>query len=51
MLNEHSPEESTIYCNEYNTCEKWELNEILKQIDNTILGDFILKLPNPDAIP
>ena len=31
--------------------EKWELNEIIKQVSDTNLGDFIIKLPNPDAIP
>ena len=47
---EHQINDKPQYCNDYKTCEKWELEEIKKNIIDTNLGDFILKLPNPDNL-
>jgi len=37
--------------NDQRTCETWELDEIMKQVSDTNLGDFIFKCPNPDNLP
>jgi hypothetical protein len=50
MLGEYQNQDKPEYCNEYNTCEKWEIDEIMRQVSDTNLGDFIIKLPNPDNI-
>lgn len=51
MLGEHVLENKPEYVNEERTCETWELDEIMKQVSDTNLGDFIIKCPNPDCLP
>jgi hypothetical protein len=50
MLGEYQNEGKASYC-EGNVCEDWEIEEIMKQVSDTNLGDFIIKCPNPDNIP
>jgi hypothetical protein len=50
MLGEYQNEGKVSYCNEQKTCEDWEINEIMQQVSDTNLGDFIIKCPNPDNI-
>jgi hypothetical protein len=51
MLGEHALEGKTEYVNDQRTCETWELDEIMKQVSDTNLGDFVFKCPNPDNLP
>lgn len=51
MLGEFEIDSVPEYINEERTCEKWEVDEILKQVSDTNLGDFIIKCPNPDNLP
>lgn len=50
MLGEYHNDGTVSYCNEYKTCEDWEIDEIMKQVSDTNLGDFIIKCPNPDHV-
>lgn len=51
MLNEYHLDGPPEYANEEHTCENWEVDEIMKQVSDTNLGDFIIKCPNPDNLP
>lgn len=50
MLGEYQNDGKVSYCNEYKTCEDWEIDEIMRQVSDTNLGDFIIKCPNPDNV-
>ena len=51
FLCEHELDTKPEYVNEERTCETWEIDEIMKQVSDTNLGDFIFKCPNPDNLP
>lgn len=51
MLGEYCIDGVPEYANEERTVEKWELDEIIKQVKDTNLGDFVIKCPNPDNLP
>lgn len=49
-LGEQDPD-GTEYCNLTRTCTWWEVDELGRQTSDTNLGDFLIKLPNPDNLP
>lgn len=53
MLNESALDSGKVEYEdkEHKTIEKWEADEIIKQVGDTNLGDFMIKCPNPDNLP